>query len=86
MELRGGQEGEVVPTVGDRGAPQNQAVPEAGGGQVGAQDHGSHHHRQHVGDLAINQSDLISFALFIQTIQHKVLHRVKAISINYEGT
>lgn len=51
VELRRGQEGEVVPTVGDGGADQSQAVPEGGGGQVGAQDHRSDHHRQHVGDL-----------------------------------
>lgn len=51
VELGGGQEGEVVSTVGDGGADQSQAEPQGGGGQVGAQDHRPEDHRQHVGDL-----------------------------------
>lgn len=34
MELGGGQEGEVVSTVGDGGADQSHAVPHGGGGHV----------------------------------------------------
>lgn len=55
MKLRRRQEGEVVSTVGDVGADQSQAVPEGGGGQVGAHDHGSDHHRQCVGDLRVRR-------------------------------
>lgn len=51
MELGRGQEGEVVSTVGDGGADQSQAVPQAGGGQMGTQDHRPNCHWQHVGDL-----------------------------------
>lgn len=51
MELGGGQEGEMVATVGDGGADQSQAVPGGGGGDVGAQKHRPDCHRQHVGDL-----------------------------------
>ena len=55
VELGGGQEGEVISTVGDGGADQSQGVPHGGGGQVGAQDHRPHYHRQHVGDLTANR-------------------------------
>lgn len=51
VELGRGQEGEVVSTVGNAGADESQAVPHGGGGQVGAQDHRTSHHRQHVGEL-----------------------------------
>lgn len=51
MEFRGGQEGEVVSTVGDGGADQSNAVPHAGGGDVGAQDDRPHDHREQVGEL-----------------------------------
>lgn len=51
MEFWGRQEGEVVSTVGDGGADQSHAVPHAGGGDVGAQDHWPDHHRQQVGEL-----------------------------------
>lgn len=44
MKLGGGQEGEVVATVGDCGADQSQAVPRGGGGDVGAQNHRPRHH------------------------------------------
>lgn len=57
MELRRGQEGEVVSAVGDVGADQSQAVPEGGSGQVGAHDHGSNHHRQCVGDLRVKNNN-----------------------------
>lgn len=51
MELRGGQEGEVVATVGDGGADESHTVPHAGGGQVRAQEDRPDHHGQRVGDL-----------------------------------
>lgn len=51
MEFWGRQEGKVVSTVGDGGADQSHAVPHAGGGDVGAQDHWPNHHRQQVGEL-----------------------------------
>lgn len=51
MGLRGGQEREVVPTVGDGGTEQCQAVPQGGRGHMGAQDNGPHYHWQHVRDL-----------------------------------
>lgn len=51
MELRRGQEGEVISTVGDSGANQSYAVPHGGRGQVGAQEDRPESHRQHVGDL-----------------------------------
>lgn len=38
VELGGGQEGKMVAAVGHSGADQCQAVPQAGGGQVGAQE------------------------------------------------
>lgn len=57
MELRRGQEGQVVSTVGDVSADQSQAVPEGGGGEVGAHDHGSNHHRQRVGDLRVKNNN-----------------------------
>lgn len=51
MKLGGGQEGEVVSTVGDGGADQSHAVPHGGGGHMGAQEDRPESHRQHVGDL-----------------------------------
>lgn len=51
MEFRGRQEGEVVSTVGEGGANQSHAVPQAGGDQVGTEDHRPERHRQHVGEL-----------------------------------
>lgn len=51
VKLGGGQEGEVVAAVGDGGADQSQAVPHAGGGDVGAQNHRTGDHGQQVGDL-----------------------------------
>ena len=51
MELGGGQEGEVVSTVGDGGADQSHAVPHGCGGHMGAQEDRPESHRQHVGDL-----------------------------------
>lgn len=51
VELWGGQEGQVVAGVGHGGADQRQAVPQAGGDQVGAQEHRAQHRRQHVGQL-----------------------------------
>lgn len=51
MELWRGQQRQVVSAVGDGGAEQSQAVPQAGGGQVGAQDHWSDQNRQRVGEL-----------------------------------
>lgn len=51
MELGRGQQRQVVSAVGDGGAEQSQTVPQAGGGQVGAQDHRPDQHRQRVGEL-----------------------------------
>ena len=51
MELWGRQEGQVVATVGDGGADEGQAVPQAGGAEVGTQQHRAGHGRQHVGEL-----------------------------------
>ena len=51
VELWGGQEGQVVATVGDGCADEGQAVPQAGGAQVGSQEHWAGHGRQHVGEL-----------------------------------
>lgn len=48
VELGRGQQRQVVAAVGDGGAEQSQAVPQAGGGQVGAQDHWPDQHRQRV--------------------------------------
>lgn len=46
MELRRRQERKVVSAVGDGGADQSYAVPQGGGGQVGAQKHRPAYHRQ----------------------------------------
>lgn len=72
MEFRRGQEGEVVSTVGDVGADQSQAVPEGGGGQVGAHDQGSNHHRQCVGDLSVKKNQRRS-----QVVRHNLPLTVK---------
>lgn len=56
MELGGGQEGEVVSTVGDGGADQGHAVPHGGGGHVRAQDHWPDDYRQQVGELQQKKS------------------------------
>lgn len=61
VEFRGGQEGQVVSTVGDGGADQSQAVPQGGGGDMGAQDHRPQCHRQHVGDLTAKRNNKCSF-------------------------
>lgn len=61
VEFRRGQEGQVVSTVGDGGADQSQAVPQGGGGHVGAQEHRPHCHRQHVGDLTARRNNTCSF-------------------------
>lgn len=50
VELWGGQERQVVATVGDSGADQSQAVPQAGGAEVRAQQHWAQSHWEHVGD------------------------------------
>lgn len=59
MELGGGQEGEVVSTVGDGGADQGHAVPHGGGGHVRAQDHRPDDHRQQVGELQQKKSKFL---------------------------
>lgn len=59
VELRGGQEGEVVSTMGDGGADQSQAVPQGGGRKVGAQDNWPGHHRQRVGELRARRTGLM---------------------------
>lgn len=51
VELWWWQQRQVVSAVGDGGAEQSQAVPQAGGGQVGAQDHWSDQNWQRVGEL-----------------------------------
>lgn len=56
MELRRRQEGKVVSAVGDGGADQSYAVPQGGGGQVGAQEHWPAYHRQQVGDLTAEKN------------------------------
>lgn len=41
----------MVATVGNGGDDEGQGEPHGDGGQVGAHYYGTHHHRQHVGDL-----------------------------------
>ena len=53
VELWGGQEGQVVATVRDGGADESQAVPQAGGAQVGTQEHRAGNGWQHVGELGM---------------------------------
>ena len=71
MELWGGQEGQVVATVRDGGADESQAVPQAGGAQVGTQEHRAGHGWQHVGELGMGggrDMDIAGFQLECELI------------------
>lgn len=67
VELGRGQQGQVVAAVRDRSDQQSDGEPQAGGGDVRAQQNRTHQSREHVGQLhrqedmkALNTSDGIS--------------------------